>query len=155
MARRRRRAWSALTNYEVLHDLKDTVVAAVQQTGVKLGLIADEVHRLNPQAQMTKAGMALAQVAAWRVGQSGTVVLNGIEDVWSQWYLIDLGVDFGANYVQYRREFLMENPWAHTLTPLPGALEDVGQRMPRRGLRYRKVDCLDLPPCSMSRCWWT
>jgi SNF2 family DNA or RNA helicase len=48
--------------------------------------------------------------------------------------------------VQFRREWFTENEFTHTLEARAGTLDTVGQLMRRRGLRYRKADCLDLPP---------
>lgn len=129
-------------NYEMLHKLKDELAKLVG-----LGVILDEMHRIkNPQAQMTRAANALALKAVWRVGMTGTPVANGAQDVWSQWYFVDLGLAFGANYVQFKREFFTDNPYTMKLDPVAGALDEIGMRMQLRGLRFRKADCLDLPP---------
>lgn len=132
-------------NYEALDKLK--AVVARRANGKRLGLIFDEAHKLkNPQAKQSKAAMELARHAVWRLLMTGTPVLQGVHDVWSQWYAVDLGVTFGANYVQFRREFLDENPYTFSLDAKAGTLSECGLRLRRRGLRYRKEDCLDLPP---------
>jgi SNF2 family DNA or RNA helicase len=114
----------------------------------KLGSISDEMHRLaNPNAKVTKAAHKLTQHTEWRLGLTGTPLRSNIHDIWAQWYLIDLGVTFGANFVQFRREFMVENVYSpHEIKAREGALEEVGLRMRRRGLRFTKQDCLDLPP---------
>lgn len=134
-----------ITNYEALHKMQQTIIEVCGR--LRVGIIFDEMHRVrNPKAKMTKAAMMIAQRCTWRLGLSGTPIVNGIQNIWSQWYVLDLGVTFGANYVQFRREFFDENPYAHTLDPLDQTAEQVGLRIRRRGLRYRKIDCLDLPP---------
>ena len=77
---------------------------------------------------------------------TGTPILNGLENLWSQWYFIDHGITFGGNFVQFRREFFDENPWAHSLDPLDGVIDEFNARIRIRGMRFRKEDCLDLPP---------
>jgi SNF2 family DNA or RNA helicase len=133
-------------NYDVLADLLPALGRLAQR--LRVGVVFDEMHRLkNPNAQVTRAAMKLVTVMAWRVGMTGTPMLNGLQDIWSQWYLVDYGVTFGANFVQYRREFLVDDPYTMKLRPRDDeALHEVGMRMRKRGLRYTKAECLDLPP---------
>jgi SNF2 family DNA or RNA helicase len=134
-----------VVNYDVLYLLNDALTALMGR--VKVGMALDECHKIrNPQAKVTKAAVSLAQHADWRLGMTGTPVLQGAQDIWSQWYVVDLGITFGANYVQFRREFLDENPYTFKLEAKPGALEEIGIRMRKRGLRFTKEECLDLPP---------
>src|SRR5690606_7890760 len=94
----------------------------------------------------TKAMMRLANEVSWRGGMTGSPIRQGPQDLWSQWYFVDMGLEFGANFVQYKREFLDEDPYLMKLIPKPGTLELIGNRMRRRGLRYTKEECMDLPP---------
>ena len=133
-------------NYDVLHLLKDDLSRLCEE--IRVGFLPDEMHRLkNPHAERTKGAMQVAQYALWREGLTGTPILNGAHDIRSQWYVVDLGNTFGANYVQFKREFFDENPYAMRIDPQGDeALDEIGQRIRRRGLRYLKKDCLDLPP---------
>jgi SWI/SNF-related matrix-associated actin-dependent regulator of chromatin subfamily A-like protein 1 len=133
-------------NYDALADMKDDILALLSAR--KALFICDEMHTLaNPQAQVTQAAMEIARVATSRLGLTGTPIRNGAEDIWSQWYVIDMGVTFGANFVQFRREFFNENPYTWSIDPVSGqTLGEIGQRLRLRGLRYRKEDCFDLPP---------
>lgn len=135
----------AVVNYEVLARMKPTIIRVANM--LRLGFLPDEMHKLrNPSAKQTKAAMEIAAHCGWRLGMTGSPILNGIENIWSQWYVIDLGVAFGANFVQFKREFFSENPYAHSISPLDNTASTVGLRIRKRGLRYRKADCLDLPP---------
>ena len=132
-------------NYEMLYKLEDDLRAAAEQ--VRLGFVPDEMHKVkNPQAKVTKAAMNVAGCSVWRLGMTGTPITGSINDIWSQWYCVDTGYTFGANFVQFRREYQDENPYSFEVNPKPGAEEAIKQRISRRGLRYRKEDCLDLPP---------
>jgi SNF2 family DNA or RNA helicase len=134
-----------IINYEVLDKLKGEVVAGM--TRHRIGVIFDEGHRIrNPTAKMTKAAMKIAGHAAWRLLMTGTPIVNGIENIWSQWYVVDLGITFGANYVQFRREFFDESWDGFNIEAKADTADTVGARIQRRGIRYRKADCLDLPP---------
>lgn len=132
-------------NYEALVALQEALVTLMGR--VRVMTIYDEAHKLKtPTAKRTKAALALATRARWRLAMSGTPILQGAQDAWSQWFIVDLGMTFGANFVQFRREWFDENEYTHTLEARTGTLETVGQLMRRRGLRYRKAECLDLPP---------
>ena len=133
----------AIVNYEVLAKLADTIVAA----DIRWGVILDEGHRIrNPTAKVSKAAMRIAGRASWRLLMTGTPILNGLQNVWGQWYFVDLGVTFGANFVQFKREFFNENRWTMKLEPVEGVVDEFNGRLHVRGLRFRKEDCLDLPP---------
>ena len=134
-----------LINYEVLYLVEDELLKLADT--FKVGFFPDEMHKLaNPQAKVTKTALKLAELATRRVGLTGTPQKDKTgEGLWSQWYIVDHGVTFGANNVQFRREWLDENPWTHQVEPKPGALEAMGQRIARRSVRFLKSDCLDLP----------
>lgn len=132
-------------NVDVLRHCKKAIDTLTRRA--KVGLIADEAHKFkNPTAERTKALLDLAPRFAARILMSGSPVLQGVQDVWSQWYGVDLGLTFGANFVQYRREFLEENPYDMSLKARAGAEVAVGQRMRRRGVRIEKSVLKDLPP---------
>lgn len=135
--------------YVVNFDVVKHMVPAVSQlaTRQRLGLIVDEMQRIrNPRAQWSEATMQIAQHVKWRLGMSGSPILQGAHDIWSQWYVVDLGITFGANFVQFRREYFDENPYDFSINPKQGTLEKIGTYLRRRGLRYTTDECLDLPP---------
>jgi SNF2 family DNA or RNA helicase len=134
-----------IINYEVVYRMADALRVVFQRR--RIGFVCDESQKIkNPHAKVTKCAIDLTYLAPWRVIMTGSPILQGVQDVWSQWYVVDLGTAFGANYVQYKREFFDENPWARELIMRPGSDTEVGLRMRRRGVRYLKEDCLDLPP---------
>jgi SWI/SNF-related matrix-associated actin-dependent regulator 1 of chromatin subfamily A len=134
-----RRAQTVIVNYDVLHLLAPAIEALCRSC--RVGLIADEMHKVaNANAKRTKALLRLAPRAAWRLGLTGTPVKGGAHDLWSQWYLVDLGLEFGANYVQFRREWVDENPYAHTITLREGSAEQIRARLARRGVRFLKEE---------------
>lgn len=136
-----------ITNYDVLYALEPTLHQMAKR-GVRIGVVFDEMHKLrNPEARVSRSAMKLSVYSTvWRLGLTGSPILQGAQDIWSQWYVLDLGQTFGANHKQFKREFFTENKYDFSIDPLDGTLEEIGQRMRRIGLRYRKVDCLDLPP---------
>lgn len=134
-----------VVNYDVLYMLKDDLIKLAKNK--KVGLLLDEGHRIrNPQTKTAKAALSIAQTVKWRLHMTGTPILQGAHDIWSQWYVVDMGIAFGANFTQFRREFFNEDAYEMTMDPKDGALDEIGMRLRKRGLRYTKADCLDLPP---------
>lgn len=145
MTRTAQRGVVFVLNYEAAARVARCVTSLAGRR--RFGLICDEMHKAkNPQAQVTKTIMQWAPLIPWRLGMTGSPMANTSADIWSQWYIIDLGATFGANFVQYKREFFTSNPYTFELRPKDGANDEIGLRMRRRGVRYRKEDCLDLPP---------
>jgi len=145
-----------VTNYEALPNHREKedgspgqrgLIDVIVNAGIRIGMILDEGHRIrNPTALVSKAAMHMAQFGAWRLHMTGTPILNGLQNIWSQWYFVDLGITFGANFVQFRREFFNEDPYTFSSTPSDGTIDEFNARLHVRGLRFRKEDCLDLPP---------
>jgi SNF2 family DNA or RNA helicase len=132
-------------NYDIIAKMTPVILERFEKESG--GFAMDEAHRIrNPQAKWSKACMKLAAHADWRLTLTGTPVLGGAENVWSQWYVIDFGVAFGANYVQFKQEFFEPSFDGFKLLPRQGTLEEIGNRMRKRGLRYLKSECMDLPP---------
>lgn len=146
----------AVTNYEALPNHRERedgspgqrgLVNVIVEAGIRIGIVLDEGHRIrNPTALVSKAAMQIAQHGIWRLHMTGTPILNGLQNIWSQWYFVDLGVTFGANFVQFRREFFNEDPYTFTSEPGDGTIDEFNARLHVRGLRFTKDDCLDLPP---------
>jgi SNF2 family DNA or RNA helicase len=146
----------AITNYEALpnhrklesgKDGRRGMIDSIMEAGVNLGIVLDEGHRIrNPTSLVSKAAMQIAQVGNWRLHMTGTPILNGLQNIWSQWYFVDLGVTFGSNFVQFRREFFDEDPYTFSSEPSEGTVDEFNARLHVRGLRFTKEDCLDLPP---------
>ena len=135
-----------LLNHDVLSLLEDDLLALMQTR--RVGFIVDESQKIrNPEAKVTQSAMRLAEAARWRLIMTGSPVIRGEQDIWSQWYTIDLGTTFGANFVQYRREWLIEDPYTLKVTAREGADTEIGLRMRRRGYRVTKEQGIpDLPP---------
>jgi SNF2 family DNA or RNA helicase len=134
-----------LVNYDVLHDVVE-LLRDHADLHAGWGVVLDELHRVkNPRARRTKATLTIARLVSWRLGMTGTAILQGGQDIWSQWYFVDLGLEFGANYVQFRREFLVEDPYTLAIEPQDGSLDEIAQRLLLRSIRVRTEDCIDLP----------
>lgn len=134
-----------IVNYETFASLAPTIIELSER--YKIGFIADEMQKFkNPDALRTKAALKVAAVCVWRVGLTGSLILQGAHDVWAQWYVVDLGTEFGASFVQFRREFFIPNEYTMELMPRRGTLDELGARIRKRGVRFATEECIDLPP---------
>ncbi len=111
-------------------------------------LVIDEsVCYKNPTAKRSKATAKLRKIFARCTCMSGTMIPNGIIDIWHQMFLVDQGATLGNSYYRFR---------ANTYTPVnkgafttwaekPGVSDAIGDLISSVTIRNRKEDCLDLP----------
>jgi len=111
-------------------------------------LVIDEsVCYKNPTAKRSKAAAKLRKIFARCTCMSGTMIPNGIIDIWHQMYLVDEGKILGNSYYRFR---------ANTYTPVnkgaftewkekPGVADAIGDLISSVTIRNCKEDCLDLP----------
>ena len=76
---------------------------------------------------------------------TGTPSPNGIEDLWSQIYLLDQGERLGKFITHYRARYFDHNPWRHEYVPKPGAFEAVRAKIGDICVSMRAEDYLQLP----------
>lgn len=76
---------------------------------------------------------------------TGTPAPNGIEDLWSQVYLLDRGERLGRYISHYRERYFDHNPWTHRYIPKPGAFEAVQAKIADICVSMKAEDYLQLP----------
>lgn len=76
---------------------------------------------------------------------TGTPAPNGIEDLWSQIYLLDRGDRLGRYVTHYRERYFDHNPWRHEYVPKPGAFEAVQRLIGDICVSMKAEDYLQLP----------
>ena len=76
---------------------------------------------------------------------TGTPAPNGIEDLWSQIYLLDRGERLGRYITHYRERYFDYNPWWHEYVPKPGAFEAVQAKISDICVSMRAEDWIQLP----------
>lgn len=118
-------------------------------------IICDEIHRLkNHSSKRAKAVVDLADVSLFRLGLSGTPVLNSALDLFMQWRFLDLGKTFGKNYFAFRGMYFQDANagWSNRpghfpkWEPRPECYADLSQKIKRKTHFVKKSECLDLPP---------
>ena len=76
---------------------------------------------------------------------TGTPSPNGLEDLWSQIYLLDQGERLGRYVTHFRARYFDHNPWQHRYIPRAGAFEAVQKKIADICVSMRAEDYLQLP----------
>lgn len=83
------------------------------------------------------------------IGLTGTPRPNGIEDLWPEVYLLDGGRRLGRTLGLFRQEYLkpdkMSGHIVYSYKPLPGAEDEVYEKISDICMSVRKEDVLSLP----------
>jgi SNF2 family DNA or RNA helicase len=140
-----------VTNYEaLLTGLWDKKLAGWKPKVVVL----DESHKCKDgTAKRTKKVLELAKTARFRYILSGTPVVNGLEDIFSQFLFLDRGELLGTDFWQFRRKYFVDRnanrprqnyfpDWAAR----PDAAKEINKIIFQKSMRVRKDEALDLPP---------
>lgn len=79
------------------------------------------------------------------VGLTGTPSPNGLLDLWSQTYLLDLGERLGATFKAYRDRWFVSDYMGYNYTPRPGAPEEIMSKLSDIMVSLRTADYVELP----------
>ncbi len=79
------------------------------------------------------------------VALTATPATNGLTDLWSQFYLLDGGERLGRTFTDFKRRWFDENRFTHEVRPLPGAPNEIHERVADITLRLSADDYLDMP----------
>lgn len=140
-----------ITNYETLS--MKSVFEALKEWSPEI-VIADEMHKLkNGKSQRSKLTTILGDMSLYRLGLTGTSILNSPMDLFAQWRFLDKGESFTKNFFVFRSRFFYDknaNMPAHIHFPdwriLPSSEAIISDILSRTSLQAAKKDCLDLPP---------
>lgn len=140
-----------VTNYESL--LMDDLYDFFQMWKPEL-IIWDELHKLkNPSSKRTKKAIPLGDAALYRLGLTGTPVLNGPMDLFTQVRATDKGKLFGKNFFAFRARYFYDknagmpkHKYFPNWVPNPKTYEELNERLKTISMHVKKEDCMDLPP---------
>lgn len=80
------------------------------------------------------------------LGLTGTMAPNGLLDIWSQFYLLDLGQRLGTTYHAYRTRFFESDYMGFKYSLRPGAFEQIVERISDITISMKTEDYVDMPP---------
>ena len=145
-----------ITNYEALlmKDLYALFLAWQPEV-----LIWDELHKLkDPTSKRTKLAVPLADVSKYRLGLTGTPILNSLMDVFSQFRVLDRGRTFGKNFFSFRSRFFYDknagapaNKYFPDWRPRPKIETEFHNMIASISKTVKKEDCMTLPPLVKQR----
>ncbi len=112
-------------------------------------LILDESRMvMHTKSIRTKVCMYIALVSNYRMLLTGMPIAKSIEEIFSQQYCLDLGEQFTFNFLSFRQKYFSKTKRRGGFCeyiPRPGSEIEVRSKMYKRGIRYAKEECLDLP----------
>lgn len=109
-------------------------------------VVVDELTSFkNPSAKRFRALRAVLPSIKRVVGLTGTPAPNGIQDLWSQIYLLDRGQRLGKTLTGYRELYFNFNPYTHEYKPLKGADEKVHALISDLSISLSAEDYLQMP----------
>jgi SNF2 family DNA or RNA helicase len=141
-----------ITNYEAL--LMPELFKGLQAWAPQC-IVYDEIHRCKDiQAKRTKAAIQLADLAeVFRLGLTGTPVLNSPMDLFSQYRILDGGENFGKNFFAFRaahmrdrNAYMPKQKYFPDWVPTAEGNEAIAKVLARTSSVVKKEECLDLPP---------
>jgi SNF2 family DNA or RNA helicase len=146
-----------ITNSESLN--MPEVCEALSKKGFQY-LVIDEIHRFkNPQSKRVKALLPISDRTLYRIGLTGTFILNSYMDVWAPMRIIDRGKRFGTNfYSHFRNKYFVDinAGWKGERAfpdwqPQPGLGDVITDKLSSLASRCKKEECLTLPPRLITR----
>ena len=128
---------------------RENVVWLVEELGANWDfdmVVVDESSSFkSPSAKRFKALKRMLPRISRLVILTGTPAPNGIEDLWSQIYLLDRGERLGRYVTHYRERYFDHNPWTHQYIPKAGAFEAVQAKISDICVSMKAADYLQLP----------
>jgi SNF2 family DNA or RNA helicase len=106
----------------------------------------DELTRMKAwTSERVKALKPFLPLFKRRWGLTGTPVPNGLQDLFSQVYMLDLGTRFGRRITKFKDQYFKYNVYSRKLTPLPNAEDEIYTKLADLAFRIDSSDWLELP----------
>jgi len=138
-----------VTNHEALGIVG--LVSLLEKMPIDL-IIVDEIHKFkNPNGVRTKILHRLSKKAKYRVGLTGTLILNSYADLYSPIKFLDPNL-VAANFYAWQKQHFFnanaEKSWLNfpDYQPKPDSLVHFNKLIEATGLQVDKAKVLDLPP---------
>lgn len=109
-------------------------------------LVIDELTRFKHSSSgRFKIMKSIIDLFGRRWGLTGSLVANGLMDLFGQCYVIDQGRTFGPYVTHYRNAYFAPGPDGFTWQLQPGAAERIYERLRPLVLRQAAEDYVDMP----------
>ena len=116
-------------------------------------LICDESTKVKtPGASRTKAAIILSDNCTNRLLMTGVPIPNSLEDLWSQFRVMDAR-SVGLNFYRWRARYFYKRKWEYKWKPRENTLASIKGLVQTYGIRFEREDCLDLPETTYGVRW--
>jgi SNF2 family DNA or RNA helicase len=141
-----------VTNYEAM--ISQKMLDAIEEWQPEI-LILDEAHYVkNPKAKRSKAIAKIAKEAKHTYILTGTPILNSVEDIFMQFFIMDGGATFGKDPWVFKRKYMKDENegwkgrqnYYPQWVPRPEKYKELNEKIYTKAIRVMKDECLDLPP---------
>lgn len=135
------------------YERDDKLVKRLQKQYNFIGI--DESHKLaNHNNLWFSIVDQITKTAEFCYATTGTLFGKNVEDLWSQFYLVDRGETFGENLGLFRKSFFIatQNPWKGTTYLYdPSMAGKLNKMLQHRSLRYdeNEIPEIDVPSRAM------
>ena len=146
-----------IVNYEMLPKLVKHINATFLAKGKYPPwnmVVFDEVDRFkDPSGKRFQWFEGLLPWLPYRIGMTGTPGDNGYLDLFGQYLMVDGGKRLGQHITDYRNRFFKEGYAGQSWSLLPGAKEQIEERIGDITLSMSAEDYLDLPDYQFHDHW--
>jgi SNF2 family DNA or RNA helicase len=112
-------------------------------------VVIDELSSFkSPYAKRTKALSLVRAKIRRMVGLTGTPSPNGLLDLWSQIYLLDVGERLGKTFEGFRQRYFDHSEYSYAYTPYPETEKAIWSKISDICVSMKAEDYLELPDCS-------
>lgn len=111
----------------------------------KMAIVLDESHKIkNLQSKITQALHELAPLAKQRIILSGTPVANKPDDLWAQFYFLDMGDLLGECFQDFKQKYKFDSTKEINANQM-SLFEQLKEEINQKSIRRLKKDALELP----------
>lgn len=108
-------------------------------------LIVDESQKIkNYKSEQARTTHKIADICQYRLILSATPIGNGVEDIFSQWRVIDKQI-FGSSFYAFRAKYLIMGGFGGKVVVGNKNMPELIAKMNHSSLRVTKEEALDLP----------
>jgi SNF2 family DNA or RNA helicase len=139
-----------IVNYEAFDN--DAFTNITKSWGPQI-VIADELHRLKSHtSKRAKAVVKIGDQALYRIGLTGTAILQSPMDIWHQWRFLDKGETFGQFLKVFRAKYCIAQPKRYGTREFVEWVfnkqkeDEFTQALSKYSVVVKKSDVMDLPP---------
>lgn len=132
---------------------RENVAWLIEKSGLPFDydmVIVDELSSFkNHQAKRFRSLLKIRPKVKRIVGLTGTPAANGLQDLWAEYRLLDLGERLGRYITRFRQQYFAPDKTngviVYSYKPLPGAEEAIYGKISDITISMKSTDLLDMP----------